>query len=582
MDLEAGQLVEDRYEVLRLAGSGEWHQLYEVVDRSSGDRLGLKILDQAAARNAKRREDFLRQIQVARKLEHRNLLAVVGQGEHQGSPYLLTEHAPGESLAALLERQGRIGSQELMPIAAALCSALSFLHEQGIIHRDIRPDALVLGADGRWKLRDFEMARDVGVQQTIALPGGAPPYRSPEQLLGRALDARSDIYSAGAVMFHALTGSRPLDGVDVISRFMQPPPKVRALAEDCPPELAAAIERCLEAEAGQRFGSVQELAQALGGVPGWGAQQGVAPAEPEPALEPAPEALPDSAEPEPEFKPEREPEPIREPEPEPVVEEPAPAEKAAESKPPPAPQRKRRRLTESIGAEPGRTTQVVATLQQILLRLQAMREQDLYHAPLSPDTIWISDKDSAIEIDAAPPPDPGQTVAIRQPKYHAPEWLLEAPRKGPEIERADVYALGFIAYEWLAGRDGFQQVFPHDDSAQPMMAWMRWQSDASAVAPPLGENRSWVPRALSDLVGKMIAKNPAEAIIAYRDAAEALAKVLAQVEDTRHVTAAPPKPAPGVEGEGGRPMWRKIAAAGAVVAAAVAAWWFLAGTLPAS
>ncbi len=287
MDLEAGQLVDDRYEVLRLAGSGEWHRLYEVVDRSSGDRFGLKIIDQAAARNAKRREDFLRQIQVARKLEHRNLLAVVGQGEHQGSPFLLTEHAPGESLAALLERRGRISSQELMPIAAALCAALSFLHEQGIIHRDLRPDALALGADGRWKLRDFEMARDVGVQQTIALPGGAPPYRSPEQLLGRSLDARSDIYSVGAVMFEALTGRRPLDGVDVISRFMQPPPKVREQAADCPPELAAAVEHCLEAEADQRFGSVEELA--LGPAPEWGqgSRQRAAPPEPEP--EPPPE-----------------------------------------------------------------------------------------------------------------------------------------------------------------------------------------------------------------------------------------------------------------------------------------------------
>ncbi len=205
-----------------------------------------------------------------------------------------------------------------------------------------------------------------------------------------------------------------------------------------------------------------------------------------------------------------------------------------------------------------------------------MREEGLYHAPLAPDTIWIADKDSEIEIDAVPPPEPGQTIAVRRPKYHAPEWLLEAPQKGPEIERADLYALGFIAYEWLAGRDGFQQVFPHDDSAQPMMEWMRWQSDAGATAPPLGENRSWVPRTLSDLVGKMIAKDPAEAIVAYREAVEALAKVLAQVEDTRHVTSAPPKPASRPEGEGGWPLWGKIAAGGAAVAAAAAAWWFLA------
>ncbi len=575
MDLEAGQLVDDRYEVLRLAGSGEWHQLYEVADRSSGERFGLKIIDQAAARNAKRREDFLRQVQVARKLEHRNLLAVVGQGEHQGAPYLLTEHAPGESLAALLARQGRLSAQELMPIAAALCSALSFLHEQGIIHRDLRPGALALGADGRWKLRDFEMARDVGAQQTIALPGGAPPYRSPEQLLGRTLDARSDIYSAGAVLFEALTGQKPLEDVDVISRFMQPPPKVCELAEECPQELAAAVERCLEAEAGQRFGSIRELAEALGAVPGWGPQAQTAPVEPEP--KPEPETLPDAApepelplepaptpEPEPAVKPDAEPE--SPPKLEPVAIEPPP--------PPPEPKKKRRRLAELMGSEPGRTTQVVATLQQVLLRLQAMREEGLYHAPLSPQTIFVSDRDNEIEIDAIPPPEPGQTVAVRQPKYHAPEWLLEAPQKGPEIERADLYALGFIAYEWLAGRDGFQKAFQHDDSAQPMMEWMRWQSDASAVAPPLGENRSWVPRALSELVGKMIAKNPAEATGTYREAVEALAKVLAQVEDTRHVRPSAPTPPEGDVDEG--LPWGKIAAAVVtIVAAAVAAWLFL-------
>ena len=139
MDLEAGQLVDDRYEVLRLAGSGEWHQLYEVADRSSGERFGLKIIDQAAARNAKRREDFLRQVQVARKLEHRNLLAVVGQGEHQGAPYLLTEHAPGESLAALLARQGRLSAQELARDVGCSVStvrkALQTLEADGWIRR---------------------------------------------------------------------------------------------------------------------------------------------------------------------------------------------------------------------------------------------------------------------------------------------------------------------------------------------------------------------------------------------------------------------------------------------------------------
>lgn len=531
MDLEAGQLVDDRFEILRPTGRGEWRRRYEVLDRSSGERFGLEIIDEAAARNAKRREDFLRQMRVARGLKHPNLLAIVELGEHRGSPYLLTEDAPGDSLATLLAREGRLGADELLPIARQLCAALGFLHAEGVIHRDVRPDALVLGADGNWKLRDFEMARDVGVQQTIALPGGAPPYRSPEQLLGRALDARSDIYAVGAVLFEALTGGKPLEGVDVISRFMRPPPKVREQAPDCPENLAAAVEKCLEAEVNQRFQSVAELERALAGQ----------------AAEPGPKPQPAKVEPQ-----------------SPPAPKAPPPRRVAKPKP---------KLAARMGAEPGRTLEVVATLRQIIERLIEMRQEGLHHAPLSPDT--ISAPQNEIEIDAVPPPEPGQTVAIRQPKYRAPEWLLEAPIDGPDIERADLYALGFIAYEWLAGRDGFQQAFPHDDSAQPAMEWMRWQSNPSAQAPPLGPKRSWVPKALSELVGRMIAKNPSDALASYEEADQALASILARVEDTQHAAsvAIPKQSKPAVEA--GPPVWRTIAIVIALLALAVAAWWLL-------
>lgn len=532
MDLEAGQLVDERFEVLRATGGSDWRRRYEVLDRSSGDRFGLEIIEEAAARNAKRREDFLRQARVAQTLKHPNLLAVVGLGEHRGSPYLLSEHAPGDSLAALMERQGRIDAADLTPIAVELCAALEFLHSQGIIHRDVRPDALIQGSDGRWKLRDFEMARDVSAQQTIALPGGAPPYRAPEQLLGRALDARSDIYAVGAVLFEALTGERPHEGVDVISRFMQPPPKVRESAPDCPEAFAHAVEKCLEAEVSQRFSDMAQLAGALSGEP----------AEAPPAAEVAPAEAPSASEPAP--------------------------------KPAPQPPRKvnpRRALADTMGSEPGRASQVVTALRQILERLQQMRDEGLYHAPLSPTTIWT--RSGEMEVDSIPPPEPGQTVAIRQPKYHAPEWLMEAPIEGSDIERADLYALGFIAYEWLAGRDGFQQAFSHDDAAQPTMEWMRWQSNPAAQAPPLGENRSWVPRALSDLVGRMIAKNPAEALASYEEADKALAAILARVEDTQHAGAAPIPQRPTGEIEAGLPLWAKIAiGVGGIVVLAAAAW----------
>ena len=591
MDLSPGQLVADRFEVLRSAGRGERHQLFEVLDRSSGRRFGLKIIDEVSARNAKHLEDFRRQGRVATEMRHPHLLAVIELGEHRGLPFALTEYAPGDSLAELLRRKGRLGAEEALSIARQLCSALSFLHQRGVIHRDIRPDALALGADGRWKLRDFEMARDLSGQQTIALPGGAPPYRSPEHLLGRPLDARSDLYSVGALLFEMLTGETPLKGVDVISRFMQPPPKVRKLAPETPEELAAAVERCLEPEAEQRFAGVGELLDRLGGPPPDEPAAEAAPPEPEP--QPQPEPL---SEPQPEPQPEPAPAEPALPEPggaspEPVQAQdvppaptpaPTPAPEPREPAPQkPEPRKPRRTLADAITSEPGRALPVVATLQAIIRQLAKMRDEGVYHAALSPSTIY--QHGDVYEVAATRPPEPGQTVAVTQPKYRAPEWLLEAPVEPAEIARADLYALGFIAYEWLAGRDAFVRCFPHEEDPQPHLAWMRWQSDPAATAPPLAVNRSWVPAALGELIDTMIAKEPAAGMASYEQADQALGGILARIDDTRHATALAaggrPQPRPadkkhgGGAGAGKRRRWIGAAlAALLLLLAAVAAW----------
>ena len=217
-------------------------------------------------------ERFRREARTAARLSHPNIVPLHTFGEVKGLVYFVMGYVRGESLAARVKRSGRLGVEETRRILAEVTDALSYAHAQGIVHRDIKPDNILIDADsGRAMLTDFGVAKAVSLEGTLTATGlvvGTPHYMSPEQAAGRSdIDGRSDIYSLGVMGYAMLAGRLPFDGktpADVLVQHMtkQPPP-LQALAPEAPYALAGALMRCLAKDPAQRWQSAMELKEAF-------------------------------------------------------------------------------------------------------------------------------------------------------------------------------------------------------------------------------------------------------------------------------------------------------------------------------
>lgn len=188
-----------------------------------------------------------------------------------------------------------------------------------------------------------------------------------------------------------------------------------------------------------------------------------------------------------------------------------------------------------MGEQPGKPADVVDRLIRILGALDRLAQDGGYHAPLTPDSIRFLDDGSAA-IDPAPRPEPGQTFIVNNPAYLAPECLFEPPYEPAAVARADIYALGHIAFEWLAGRSAYLSRFPAGVS-DSKLKWMQWHGDPVQKLPRPADVASWIPAPLSDLLEQMAAKAATERPQSYADLIERLEAIRKRVEDTRHIDA---------------------------------------------
>ncbi|MEJ5296630.1 MAG: serine/threonine-protein kinase [Armatimonadota bacterium] len=243
-----------RYQIVRELGRGAMGIVYEARDPQLGRAVAVKVL--SVAQNtppAERRqalERFLREGKAAGSLLHPNIAQVFDMGEDQGRPYLVMELCEGTTLRDVLSFEHHLPEQRVRRIAEQLLSALELAHARGIVHRDIKPDNIVLSRDDTLKLMDFGIAR-LMQDSTLTQTGqvlGSPAYMSPEQVLGKPVDARSDLFSVGVVLYECLTGRKPFDGPTITAvthkiAFEDPPPMagvspfwqsfvLRALAKD--------------------------------------------------------------------------------------------------------------------------------------------------------------------------------------------------------------------------------------------------------------------------------------------------------------------------------------------------------------
>jgi serine/threonine-protein kinase len=207
-----------KYELLEFLGGGMSH-VYRGRDTLIDRPVVVKILTDASNSDADARMRFLQEARLAGNIQHENIVSVFDYGEHDGHPYIVMEYLKGEDLRNAI-RGNHLGSLDgRLKIAQDIASALAYVHAQGVVHRDIKPDNLLLddgasGAPPTLKIGDFGLARLAGDSHLTATGAaiGTPAYMSPEQAVGDPVDARSDVYSLGLVMYQMLTGSLPFRG----------------------------------------------------------------------------------------------------------------------------------------------------------------------------------------------------------------------------------------------------------------------------------------------------------------------------------------------------------------------------------
>jgi tRNA A-37 threonylcarbamoyl transferase component Bud32/tetratricopeptide (TPR) repeat protein len=264
-----------RYAIERELGRGGMATVYLARDLKHDRRVAVKVLDAeiGAVLGAER---FLTEIRVTANLQHPNVLPLFDSGSADGAPYYVMPYVAGESLRARLDREGALPIGEAVRITTAVAAALDHAHRQGIVHRDVKPENILL-SDGVPVVADFGIAKAVADSQRAGTGAGltragmslgTPAYMSPEQAMGEAdVDARTDVYALGVLLYEMLAGELPFAGPTshaiIAKHLMTPVPSVRGARETVPPVLDAAIARAMAKDPAARFQSAAELGAEL-------------------------------------------------------------------------------------------------------------------------------------------------------------------------------------------------------------------------------------------------------------------------------------------------------------------------------
>ncbi len=268
-----GQVLNDRYEVLERIGEGGMATAYRGRDRVLGRIVAIKIMRPELAADDAFVARFRREARAAAGVAHEHIASVYDTGSDGNLHYIVMEYVEGESLKERLRREGSLPLDEALRIASETAEALAAAHAAGVVHRDIKPQNILLGHDGRAKVTDFGIARAAsspGQTDTSAIIGSVH-YISPEQARGEAVGPQGDIYSLGATLFHMLTGRPPFEDGDRLAilhkHVYDRPRRPSALRPGLPPEVDFVVGHCLAKDLSQRFASARELSSHLAACP---------------------------------------------------------------------------------------------------------------------------------------------------------------------------------------------------------------------------------------------------------------------------------------------------------------------------
>ena len=263
--LEVGTVLGGRYEIQKLLGMGGMGAVYKAHDLEVDRTVGLKVIRPDLAGNPAILARFKQELVLARQVTHRNIIRIYDLNEAEGVKFITMEFIEGEDLRTILTREGKVNPKEAINIMRQACSGLQAAHQEGVIHRDLKPGNIMKDASGRVVIMDFGLAKTIqsdGMTQT-GMMIGTMEYMSPEQAMGSDLDARSDLFTMGLIFYELLTGNIPFRAESAIASLVKRTQERAVPLSDIdptlPPTLSLIAGKCLERDRNARYSTIQEL-----------------------------------------------------------------------------------------------------------------------------------------------------------------------------------------------------------------------------------------------------------------------------------------------------------------------------------
>ena len=268
-DLQVGDLLAGRYEILKLLGEGGMGAVYRARDNELERMVAVKVIRPDLARNAEILQRFKQELILARQVTHRNIIRIFDLGHAEGMRFITMEYIDGEDLSSLLVKRGKLPAAEAVAIVMQVARGLEAAHAEGVVHRDLKPQNIMLDPQGKVSVMDFGIARSVdasNMTRTGALMG-TPTYMSPEQAQGQKVDARSDLYTLGIILYELLTGKAPFEAdnpmATLVRRLHEKPKAPIEVEPGIPKALNEIVLKMLATQAADRYQTASELLRDL-------------------------------------------------------------------------------------------------------------------------------------------------------------------------------------------------------------------------------------------------------------------------------------------------------------------------------
>ncbi len=264
-ELVRGATFADRYEIIEELGRGGMGTVYRVMDKKINEEVALKLLKPEVAADVKTIERFKNELKLARKITHKNVCRMHDLNEENGTPFITMEYVAGEDLKSFTRRAGKLSAEKAISFAKQVCEGLAEAHRLDVVHRDLKPQNIMIDRKGNVHIMDFGIARLISVSEMTeeGVIIGTPHYMSPEQVSGETADHRTDIYSLGVIIYEMVTGRVPFEGdsaLGIALKHQSEAPKIpRELNVQVPEGLSRLILKCMEKDREQRFQSVEDL-----------------------------------------------------------------------------------------------------------------------------------------------------------------------------------------------------------------------------------------------------------------------------------------------------------------------------------